>query len=131
MLLLLGALSDDDAAILFACFSLFGLAAFFSRCLGAVACVVGHEAFVGGFFAQAAEAVGNCLGVEAGAWGVGGQCVMMGLNVGLRGLFDSPNAAATASQLGCTFSTARIVSISLASFSAVQSISLWPFGIFG
>ena len=42
---------------------------------------------------------------------------------------DSPKAAATFSQLGWMFSTARMVRISRASFSAVQSICFWPLGI--
>ena len=49
----------------------------------------------------------------------------------LDGRWDcSPKAAATASQLGCTFSTARMVRNSFASFSAVQSMAFWPVGIF-
>ena len=48
----------------------------------------------------------------------------------LDGRWDcSPKAAATASQLGCTFSTARMVRNSFASFSAVQSMAFWPVGI--
>ena len=40
-----------------------------------------------------------------------------------------PKAEATASQFGWMFSRARMVSISRASFSGVQSISFWPLGI--
>lgn len=41
----------------------------------------------------------------------------------------SPKAAATFSQFGRTFSTARMVRIKRASFSGVQLTVFWPIGI--
>ena len=63
--LLLGPLSGYIA--LFARFSLLGVAAFRRR--------HGHEPLIGGFLAEATEAVGDCLGVEARACSV---CVVSG-----------------------------------------------------
>ncbi len=43
--------------------------------------------------------------------------------------YDLPKAAATASQFGWMFSTARMVRMRRASFSAVHSMIFWPLGM--
>ena len=53
-----------DYGALLCCFSFLSLAARLD------AAGFGEESFIGGFFAEATEAVGDCLGVEAGACSV-------------------------------------------------------------